>query len=153
MVCTDAMTAIQALARIAATLPRKPGPVECRAFEYKRHGTTTRIGNFHVVTGQLLAPTLGATRTEVDFVQHVRQTVSTDPQASWVFVVDNLNIHASASLVQYVAETCASAQDLGKKRQARRAAFARKPPDIPAGAQPSHPFRVLAEAHVVAEAD
>src|SRR5262249_26263893 len=68
-VCTDEMTGIQALERIAATLPMKPGQVECREFEYKRHGTTTLIGNFHVVTGQLIAPTLGATRTEEDFVQ------------------------------------------------------------------------------------
>jgi transposase len=152
-VCTDEMTGIQALERVAATLPMKPGQVECREFEYKRHGTTTLIGNFHVVTGQLIAPTLGATRTEEDFVRHVRQTVSTDPQAAWLFVLDNLNIHASEGVVKYVAETCDLQQDLGKKRQTRRAAFARKPPDIPAGAQPSHPLRVLAEAHVVVEPD
>jgi transposase len=133
-VCTDEMTGIQALERVAATLPMKPGQVECREFEYRRHGTTTLIGNFHVVTGQLIAPTLGATRTEEDFVRHVSQTVSTDPQASWVFVVDNLNIHASEGMVKYVAESCDIQQDLGKKRQTRRAAFTRKPPDIPAGA-------------------
>jgi transposase len=150
-VCTDEMTGIQALERIAATLPMKPGQVECREFEYKRHGTTTLIGNFHVVTGRLLTPTLGATRTEGDFVRHVSQTVATDPQASWVFVVDNLNIHASEGLVKYVAETCDLQQELGKKRPTRRAALARKPPSIPAGAQPSHPLCVLAEAHVVAE--
>ena len=152
-ICTDEMTGIQALERIAATLPMKPGQVECREFEYKRHGTTTLIGNFHVVTGQLIAPTLGATRTEEDFVRHLSQTVSTEPQASWVFVVDNLNIHASEGVVKYVAETCDLQEDLGKKRQTRRAAFARKPPDFPADAQPSHPLRVLAEAHVVAEPD
>jgi transposase len=114
-VCTDEMTGLQALERIAATLPLRPGQVECREFEYKRHGTTTLIGNFHVVTGQLLAPTLGPTRTEADFVGHVAKTVATDPEASWVFVVDNLNIHASEGLVQWVARTCVSEQDLGKK--------------------------------------
>jgi transposase len=88
-VCTDEMTGIQALERIAATLPMEPGHTECREFEYKRHGTTTLIGNFHVVTGQLIAPSLGPTRTEADFVRHVAQTVATDPGASWVFVVDN----------------------------------------------------------------
>lgn len=152
-VCTDEMTGIQALQRVAATLPMQPGRVECREFEYKRHGTTTLIGNFHVVTGQLLVPTLGPTRTEPDFVQHVAQTVATDPEASWVFVVDNLNIHASAGLVQWVAKTCGVEQDLGKKRQTRRAPLARKSPDVPARAQPSRPLRVLAEAHVVVEPD
>src|SRR6266849_5804637 len=39
--CTDEMTGIQALERVAATLPMKPGWVECREFEYKRHGTLT----------------------------------------------------------------------------------------------------------------
>lgn len=152
-VCTDEMTGIQALERVAATLPMKPGHVECREFEYQRHGTTTLIGNFHVVTGQLLAPTLGPTRTEADFVKHVAQTVATDPAASWVFVVDNLNIHCSESLVTWVADTCGLEQDLGKKRQTWRAAFARKSPDFPARTQPSHPLRVLAEAYVVAEPD
>ena len=150
---TDEMTGLQALERVARTLPMQPGHRECREFEYQRHGTTTLIGNFHVVTGQLLASTLRPTRTEADFVQHIAQTVATGPSASWVFVVDNLNIHASEGLVQWVAKTCKIEQDLGKKRQTRRAAFASKPPGLPAGAQPSHPLRVLAEAHVVAEPD
>jgi transposase len=152
-VCTDEMTGIQALERIAATLPMTPGHTECREFEYTRHGTTTLIGNFHVVTGQLVAPTLGPTRTEPDFVHHVAQTVATDPTASWVFVVDNLNIHASEGLVEWVAKTCGIEQDLGKKRQTRRTAFAGHPARIPGRAQPSHPLRVLAEAHVVVEPD
>jgi transposase len=150
-VCTDERTGLQALERIAATLPLKPGQVECREFEYKRHGTTTLIGNFHVVTGQLLAPTVGPTRTEADFVQHVAHTVATDPEASWVFVVDNLNIHASAGLVEWVAQTCGSQQDLGEKRQAWCAAFAGQPSGVSERTQPWRPLRVLAEAHVVAE--
>ena len=150
-VCTDEMTGIQALERVAATLPMQPGRVESREFEYERHGTVTLIGNFHVVTGQLLAPTLGPTRTEGDFVQHVAQTVATDPQASWVIVVDNLNIHCSESLVKWTAKTCEIEQDLGKKRQTRRAALAGKSAGLLAGSQPPHPLPVLAEAHVVAE--
>ena len=144
---------MQALGRVAATLPLKPGRVACREFEYRRHGTTTLIANFHVVTGQLLAPSLGPTRTEADFVGHVARTVATDAAASWVFVVDNLNVHASAGLVQWVATTCGIEQDLGEKRQARRAALAGEPPGLPARARPPHPLRVPAEAHVVAEPD
>ncbi len=152
-VCVDEMTGLQALQRVAATLPMRPSQVECREFEYKRHGTLTLIGNFHVVTGQLLAPTLGPTRTEADFVQHVAQTVATDPNASWVFVVDKLNIHASEGLVQWVAETCEIKQDLGKKRQRRRAALAGNASAVPDRTQPSHPLRVLAQAHIVAKPD
>jgi transposase len=152
-VCTDEMTGIQALGRIAATLPMQPGRKECREFEYQRHGTLSLIGNFHVVTGQLVAPSLGPTRTEADFVRHVAHTVSTESEASWVFVVDNLNIHASESLVQWVAQACAIEQPLGKKRQTGCAAFARNPSPVSVRAQPSHPLRVLAQAHVVAEPD
>src|SRR5215831_4913567 len=152
-VCTDEMTGLQALERVAATRPLKPGRVECREFEYRRHGTTTLIANFHVVTGQLLAPTLGPTRTEADFVRHVAQTVATDPEASWVFVVDNLNIHASAGLARWVANTCGVEQDLGKRRQTRRATLAGKSAHLPARARPSRPLRVPAEAYVLAEPD
>jgi hypothetical protein len=63
-VSTDEMTGIQALQRIAATLPMQRSEVERQEFEYKRHGTLTLIGNFDVVTGQLVAPTPGPTRTE-----------------------------------------------------------------------------------------
>src|SRR6516225_875273 len=152
-VCTDEMTGLQALERVAATLPMKPGRAECREFEYKRHGTTTLIGNFHVVTGQLIAPTLGPTRTEADFVRHVAQTVATDASASWVFVVDNLNIHASEGLVRWVATACGIEQDLGKKRQTRRALLASHAAGVSQRKCPPHPLRVLAEAYLVAEPD
>src|SRR5262245_25994086 len=113
--CVDEMTGIQALERIAATLPRKPGQVERREFEYTRHGTVTLIGNFHVVTGELVAPTLGPTRTEADFVAHIERTVKLDPRARYVFVLDNLNIHCSAGLVELVARRCGLGEDLGQK--------------------------------------
>ena len=150
-VCTDEMTGIQALERIAAALPMGKGQTECREFEYERHGTLTLIGNFHVVTGELLAPSLGPTRTEADFVQHVAQTVGTDPEASWVFVVDNLNIHASEGLVQWVNQSCSLEQDLGKKRQSGRAEVASNAARVSVGQGPSHSLRVLAQAHVVAQ--
>lgn len=150
-VCTDEMTGIQALERIAPTLPMRRGQRACREFEYERHGTLTLIGNFHVVTGELLAPSLGPTRTEADFVQHVAQTVGTDPEASWVFVVDNLNIHASEGLVQWVAQFCSIEQDLGKKRQSGRTEVASDAAGVSVGQGPSHSLRILAQAHVVAQ--
>ncbi|HUG19542.1 MAG TPA: hypothetical protein VMM56_11215, partial [Planctomycetaceae bacterium] len=51
-----------------------------------------------VVSGQLIAPTIGPTRTEQDFVEHIAQTVATDPQAKWIFIVDRLNIQAKRLL-------------------------------------------------------
>jgi hypothetical protein len=109
------MTGIQALERIAPTKPMKPGQVERVEFEYQRHGTQCLIGNFEVTTGQVIAPTVQPTRTEKDFAQHIERTVATDPDAGWIFVVDNLTIHCSESLVRYVARVCGVEEDLGKK--------------------------------------
>ncbi len=114
-ICVDEMTGIQALQRIATTRAMKPGQRELREFEYKRNGTVTLIGNFHVVTGELPAPTLGPTRTEADFAEHIEQTVELDPQAGYVFVLDNLNTHCSATLVELVARLCGIKDDLGHK--------------------------------------
>jgi|tagenome__1003787_1003787.scaffolds.fasta_scaffold20773987_1 hypothetical protein len=115
-VSTDEMTGIQALERIAETKPTKPGQEARMEFEYKRWGTQTLICNFHVVTGQVISPTVQATRTEVDYVAHIERTVATDPEAGWVFVNDQLNIHQSEGLVKFVAEACGiDEQSLGKK--------------------------------------
>jgi hypothetical protein len=115
-VSTDEMTGIQALERIAETKQARPGQEARREFEYKRHGTQTLICNFHVVTGEVIAPTVQATRTEKDYVDHIKRTVATDPQAGWVFVNDQLNIHCSEGLVKLVAKLCGiDEQTLGKK--------------------------------------
>jgi hypothetical protein len=114
-VCVDEMTGLQALERIAPSKAMIAGKRQLIEFEYTRHGTLCLIGNFVVTTGELLRPTLGATRTEGDFAGHIEQTVATDPEGSWVFVVDNLNIHCSESLVGLVAEACEVPTALGKK--------------------------------------
>jgi len=102
-VSVDEMTGVQALERNTKTIPMKPGQPARIEFEYTRHGTLCLIGNWHVVLGQMIAPTIRPTRTEEDFCWHIHHTVATDSDASWVFVVDNLNTHCSESLVRYVA--------------------------------------------------
>jgi hypothetical protein len=105
-------------------------------FEYKRHGTLRPIINFDIVTGQVLAPSIGQTRTEADFTAHIAQTVATDPQAVWVFVTDQRNTDQSESLVRLVAELCELPDALGSKGEAgilhtmaTRAAFLSDPTD------------------------
>lgn len=41
----DILTGIQATERVLPSLPMRPGKVECREFEYIRHGTQTLIAN------------------------------------------------------------------------------------------------------------
>lgn len=103
-VSVDEMPGLQALERIADTIPMQSGQPKRIEYEYKRHGTLCLIGNWHVVEGQMISPTIRQTRTESDFAWHIHNTVQTDPDAGWVFVLDNLNVHCSVTLVGYVAE-------------------------------------------------
>jgi hypothetical protein len=114
VISCDEMTGVQALERKYPGLPLRPGSVERREFEYIRHGTQAFILNFDVAQGHVVAPTVGPTRTEADFAGHIRTTVASDPGApQWHFVVDNLNIHASSSLVRYVAVVSGVEEELG----------------------------------------
>lgn len=81
----------------------KSGQPQRIEYEYQRHGTLCLIGNWDVVLGQMIAPTIRQTRTEEDFAWHIHQTIETDRKAGWVFVVDNLNVHCSETLVRMVA--------------------------------------------------
>jgi len=111
----DEMTGVQALERLHPCLPMLPGHVERKEFEYIRHGTQSLIANLEVATGRIIAPTIGPRRTEEDFVAHIEQTIQTDPNASWIFITDQLNTHQSETLVSLVAKYCDIQEDLGIK--------------------------------------
>ena len=115
LVSTDEKTGIQALERKYPTRPMIAGKVELREFEYIRYGTLCLIPNLEVATGRIIAPSIGPTRTEDDFVAHVRQAIAIDPEATWIFITDQLNTHQSEGLVRLVAEQCQIEDDLGVK--------------------------------------
>jgi hypothetical protein len=82
----------------------------------------------------VICPSLSDSRTEVDFVAHLAQTVASDPAADWTFVLDQLNIHQSEGLVIWVAHHCQLSDALGQKGKtgilatmASRAAFLADP--------------------------
>ena len=117
VISNDELTGVQALERKHPGLPLRPGKVERREFEYIRHGTLAFIINFDVTTGQVGLTSVGLTRTEQDYVNHIQHTVEAEPTVTkWHFIVDQLNIHQSESLVRFVAaESDIDVSQLGVK--------------------------------------
>jgi transposase len=141
VISTDEKTGIQARERVGHTIPVHAGQPERQEYEYKRHGTLCLTANFEVATGRVVAPTIGPTRTEADFVTHISNTIDSEPDASYIIIADQLNTHKSESLVRLVAERCGVDEDLGEKGKsgiletmATRAAFL---------ADPSHRVRFV----------
>ena len=114
-VSVDEMTGIQALERIAPSLPIKPGQVERREFEYVRHGTQALIAYLDVATGQV-GGSIADTRTEADFAAFLAALfASAAPAMRWRIVCDNLDIHMSEAVVRLVARQCGIDEALGRK--------------------------------------
>ena len=118
LVSTDEKSSIQALERLHPAQPMRAGgkrSCERQEHEYKRHGTRCLFANLEVATGEMIAPSIGPTRTNEDFASHIARTIATDPEAEWVFVVDQLNIHQSEALVKLVARECSIELELDRK--------------------------------------
>ncbi len=124
-VSVDEMTGIQALERIAPSLPMQPGQVERREFEYVRHGTQALIAHFDVVTGKV-GGTVTDTRTEADFAAFLAELfASAAPTMGWRIVCDNLDTHMSEAVVRLVARQC-GIDDAALGRKGREGVLARK---------------------------
>ena len=133
VVSCDEKTGMQAIERLGRQPMARGRPERVESW-YRRHGTLCLTANLDLATGRVVAPTIQGTRTNLDFVGHVERTVATDPNAPWIFVVDNLDTHRSEDLVRWVAATCGKTDELGKKwksgplrNRASRAAFLSDP--------------------------
>jgi transposase len=114
-VCVDEMTSLQANEKRAPTKRAIPGHCGKEECQYTRHGTICLTGNWDVVRGQFLLPTIEETRNNKDFSLHIKRLIQTDIAKGWVFVVDNLNTHCGEPLVRMVAEHLGiSGDDLGE---------------------------------------
>jgi transposase len=102
-VCVDEVTGLQANEKRAPSLPPKPDQQGKEESQYIRHGTLCLIAAWHVVLGQVIHHTIAKTRTSVDFAKFIEQLIGLDPNAKWVIILDNLNIHVSELLVRLIA--------------------------------------------------
>lgn len=119
-ICVDEMTSLAANERRAdakLALPHQVAKVEC---QYTRHGTLSLTGSWDVVQGQMIQTTVDETRNAEDFALHIRQTIASDPSASWIVVSDNLNTHYAEPIVRVVAQLMRIDQaELGDKKKRR----------------------------------
>ncbi len=115
IVSTDEKTGMQALERKHPSRPMIAGKVALREFEYIRHGTLALIASFAVATGRIITASVGPTRKEEDFADHIEAVIASEEKAGWIFIVDQLNTHKSETLVRLVAQHCGLETGLGEK--------------------------------------
>lgn len=117
-VCLDEMTSLQANEKRAPTIRPAPGQCGKEECQYTRHGTVCLTGNWDVVEGQFLLPTIEETRNNKDFALHVERLIDSGLADGWVFVVDNLNTHCGEPLVRMMAKKLGiSSRKLGKAKK------------------------------------
>ncbi len=93
LVSVDEKTGIQALERAAETKPMRVGEVEKQESEYIRHGTQCLIGNFKIATGEMIAPSIGGTRTRGRFCE-AHQTDARNQSGSYLDIHSRPAKHA-----------------------------------------------------------
>lgn len=112
LVSADEKSGIQALERII-TLNKGSQRME---HEYIRHGTTCLTAAVDVASGEISHHKLNDTRDEQDFLAFVQALVKKYPANDEIIIlVDNLNVHMSASLTEWVAKQIGFEGKLGKK--------------------------------------
>jgi transposase len=117
-VSIDEMTSLQANEKRAPG--KRPAPGQCGKEEcqYTRHGTVCLTGNWDVVAGQFIMPTIEETRNNEDFSEHIERLIESGLADGWVFVVDNLNTHCGEPLVRMIAKHLGIPDDtLGEVRK------------------------------------
>lgn len=115
IISTDEKTGIQALEHKHPVKPVSPGFTMKIEQEYKRNGTTVLIASRDINSGKII-PMLNPTRTEEDFVIHIKEVLKTFDDANKVILImDQLNTHMSESMVKLIASECNVDSELGIK--------------------------------------
>jgi transposase len=95
VLCVDEKSQIQALDRTQPMLPMRPGQMERRTHDYRRHGTTSLFAALNVATGNVLGQTHRRHRS-VEFRKFLDLIDVSVPQDLAVhLVIDNYATHKS----------------------------------------------------------
>lgn len=104
VLCVDEKSQIQALDRTAPLLPMKPGQIERRTHDYKRHGTTSLFAAFDVATGKVIG-SLHRRHRSVEFRKFLDDIDTAVPQNMDVHIVlDNYSTHKTPAIQRWLAK-------------------------------------------------
>lgn len=102
VLCVDEKAQIQALDRTRPLLPMRPGQVERRTHDYRRHGTTSLFAALNVKTGQVIGQLHQRQRTR-EFRQFLDTIEATVPAELDVhLILDNYGTHKTAVIRRWL---------------------------------------------------
>jgi len=104
VLCVDEKSRIQALDRTQPMLPMRPGQVERRTHDYKRHGTTSLFAALDIATGKIIGKCLPRHRAIEfrKFLDEVERNVPTDLDIH--VVIDNASSHKTKLIRDWFAK-------------------------------------------------
>jgi len=104
VLCVDEKTQIQALERTQPLLPLRPGQVERRTHDYRRHGTTSLFAALDTATGAVLGKCYRRHRSQEfrRFLDTIEANVPEDLDVH--LVVDNSSTHKTPLIRNWLAK-------------------------------------------------
>jgi transposase len=104
VLCVDEKTQIQALDRTQPMLPMRPGQLERRAHDYRRHGTTSLFAALDVKSGRVFGECHRRHRS-IEFRQFLDTIDASVPGALDVhLILDNYGTHKTALIHRWLAK-------------------------------------------------
>lgn len=104
VLCVDEKSQIQALNRTQPMLPMRPGQIERRTHDYKRHGTTSLFAALDVATGTVIGE-LHRRHRSVEFrkfLDTIDAAVASDLDVH--LILDNYGTHKTAAIHRWLAK-------------------------------------------------
>ena len=104
VLCVDEKAQIQALDRTQPLLPMRPGQVERRTHDYRRHGTTSLFAALDVASGNVIGRCFRRHRS-VEFRQFLDIIDARVPAALHIhLILDNYGTHKTALIHRWLAK-------------------------------------------------
>lgn len=104
VLCVDEKSQIQALDRSQPVLPMRPGQVERRSHDYKRHGTTSLFAALEVKTGHVIGQMHRRHRSQEfrKFLDTIEASVPANLEVH--LIMDNYGTHKTALIHRWVVK-------------------------------------------------